>query len=353
MSAVQDDLDLSDRTSSARALPGLAALGRRAAKVAPGLALAGGVAAAAYGLRASPVAPPVSPVILAIVIGMAAGNLFGVPAWARPGLAFAGRTLMRAAIVLLGLQLTVGQAAEVGAGGLAAIVATLVATFLFTSWAGRRLGVAPGLTQLIAAGTSICGASAVAAANAVTRAPEEDVAYAVACVTAFGSIAMFAYPMLAGPLGLDAQAYGVWTGASIHEVAQVVAAAFTHGPEAGESGVVAKLVRVMMLAPVVAALSFAALRRAGGGDAARAPFPLFVLGFVAMVALNSVASIPADVTAAAGIAATATLTVSLAAMGMGADVSKLRSKGWRPLALGLAASLFVAGFSLALVKLFV
>ena len=324
---------------------------RAAVRLAPGIAFAGAIAAAAYGLRALPFAPTVSPVILAILIGMAFGSLVGAPGWAKPGLAFAGRTLMRLAIVLLGLQLTFGQLAEVGVSGLLAIAATLVETFGFTTWAGRRLGVAPGLTQLIAAGTSICGASAVAAPNAVTRAPEEDVAYAVACVTAFGSIAMLAYPMLAGPLGLDAHAYGLWAGASIHEVAQVVAAAFANGTEAGEAGVVAKLARVMMLAPVVATLSFVALRRAGGGDAGRAPFPWFVAGFVALVGLNSLVSIPAVATSAAATVATATRTVALAAMGLGTDVSKLKSRGARPLLLGLLAFLFVAGFSLILVKL--
>ncbi len=131
--------------------------------------------------------------------GIALHNLLGTPARAKAGVTFALRKILRFAIILLGLQLTAAQVLEVGATGVAVIAATLIATFLFTTWLGHRLGVARQLTQLIAAGTSICGASAVIAANTVTNADDEDVAYAVACVTVFGSIAMLTYPLLPGP----------------------------------------------------------------------------------------------------------------------------------------------------------
>ncbi len=141
---------------------------------------------------------------------------------------------------------------------------TLLATFTFTTWMGHWLGVEPKLAQLIAAGTSICGASAVIATNTVTKAHDEDVAYAVACVTVFGSIAMFVYPLLPGLLHLDPHAFGLWSGASIHEIAQVVAAAFQDGQQAGQFGTIAKLSRVMMLAPVVIGLGVMATRGAKG-----------------------------------------------------------------------------------------
>ncbi len=130
----------------------------------------------------------------------------------------------------------------------------MLATFAFTIWTGKWLGVAPKLAQLIAAGTSICGASAVIATNTVTSADDEDVAYSVACVTVFGSVAMFSYPLLRGLVHLDPQSFGLWAGASIHEIAQVVAAAFQDGQKAGEFGTIAKLSRVMLLAPMVIAI---------------------------------------------------------------------------------------------------
>lgn len=319
----------------------------------PGLALATLIAAAAYGARLAPGLGAFSPMIIAIALGVVMGNLVGVPAQAKAGLAFAMRRVLRFAIVLLGLQLTVAQVIAVGAGGILAIAATLVATFLLTTWLGRLLGVDAKLTQLIAAGTSICGASAVVAVNTVTRASDEDVAYAVACVTLFGTIAMLSYPLLPGALGLDPLAYGLWAGASIHEVAQVVGAGFAQGQAAGEFGTVAKLARVMMLAPVVIALGLVAARAAGRGAAERtsAPTPWFVLGFVALVVINSVVAIPADVKTLAAPLTTFLLTVALAAMGMGANIGKLRARGVRPLLLGLASFLFIASFSLGLVKL--
>src|ERR1700744_3076736 len=260
--------------------------------ILPGVALTAVIAAMAFGLRQIPYVSVLSPIILSITIGMALHNFVGTPALAKPGVAFSMRRLLRFAIILLGLQLTTAQLVEVGGGGLAVIAITLAATFLFTQQLGRLIGVDRKLSQLIAAGTSICGASAVIATNTVTDAPDEDVAYAVACVTVFGSFAMFIYPLLPGLLHLDPHAFGLWSGASIHEIAQVVAAAFQDGQKAGEFGTIAKLSRVMLLAPVVIALGLMAKRSAGktgpGAEAtsARPPMPWFVLGFVALVGVN-------------------------------------------------------------------
>src|SRR6516225_8083375 len=221
----------------------------------PGIGLAAAIAVAAFLGREIPGVGTLSPMILAIVIGIAFHNLIGTPARARPGIAFSMKRLLRAAIVLLGFQLTLTQVASVGGRGLLVIAATLAATFLLTIGAGRLLGVDRKLAELIAAGTSICGASAVIATNTVTDAHDEDVTYAIACVTIFGSVAMFAYPALPGLLHLDAPSYGLWCGSSIHEIAQVVAASFQNGQRAGEIGTLVKLARVMLLAPVVLALS--------------------------------------------------------------------------------------------------
>lgn len=321
----------------------------------PGLALTAGIAGAAFGLRQVPMLGVLSPMILSILIGISFHNLLGTPARAKEGVTFAMPRVLRVAIILLGLQLTAAQIAEVGVSGLAVIALTLLATFLFTTWLGRLIGVERGLAELIAAGTSICGASAVIATNTVTRAHDEDVAYAVACVTVFGSIAMFLYPLLPEVLGLAPHAYGLWAGASIHEIAQVVAAAYQDGSAAGEFGTIAKLSRVMLLAPMVIALGFAASRRAArhghGASTARPPMPWFVLGFLAMVGLNSVVTMPAELKAAIVLATTFLLSMALAAMGLETDIAKLRAKGLRPFALGFAAFAFIAGFSLLLVKI--
>jgi uncharacterized integral membrane protein (TIGR00698 family) len=189
----------------------------------------------------------------------------------------------------------------------------------------------------------------------VTGARDEDVAYAVACVTVFGSIAMFVYPLLPGLLHLGPHAYGLWAGASIHEIAQVVAAAFQDGRQAGQFATIAKLSRVMMLAPVVIVLGMIAARRTSRSGhfqaRAKAPMPWFVLGFIALVGINSVVTVPAEAKDAIVVATTFLLSVALAAMGLETDIAKLRAKGIRPLILGLGAFLFIASFSLMLVEM--
>ena len=321
----------------------------------PGLLLTCTVAAAAYAVQRISGGGAFSPMIIAILLGMAVHNTVGTPARARPGVVFSLRRLLRLAIILLGLQLTAQQVTAVGATGMSIIVITLLTTFLVTKALGWFFGVERRLAELIAAGTSVCGASAVIATNSVTGAPDEDVAYAVACVTVFGSLSMFLYPALPGLLHLNAHQFGLWSGASIHEIAQVVAATFQDGEEAGEFGTIAKLSRVMLLAPLVLGLGVIAPRRAArhthGRVHARAPMPWFVFGFLALIGVNSLGVVPMEAKHLLVPATTFMLTVALAAMGLETDIGKLRARGLRPLALGAASWMFISGFSLMLIEL--
>lgn len=324
------------------------------ATVWPGLVLTAAIAGTGFALREIPGLRLFSPMILSIMTGIVFHNVIGTPVRAKTGVVFSVRRILRLAIVLLGLQLTAQEVVDVGGKGIAVIALTLVGTFLFTTWVGRLIGVDRKLTQLIAAGTSICGASAVIATNTVTQAHDEDVAYAVACVTVFGSVAMLAYPLLPAVLHLDPHAFGLWSGASIHEIAQVVAAAFQDGEQAGEFATIAKLSRVMMLAPTVIVLGLMASRRAGRHghvhSQAKPALPWFVLGFVALVGVNSVVTIPHEARSVIVLATTFLLSMALAAMGLETDIAKLKAKGVAPFILGLSSFVFIAGFSLLLVK---
>jgi len=325
------------------------------AAAVPGLMLTAGVAGFAFALRGIPGVAIFSPMILATLIGMALHNAVGTPAWAKPGVAVSLKRILRLGIILLGLQLMASQVTEVGLAGVGIIAATLFATLWFTKWLGRLMGVDKKLAELIGAGTSICGASAVIATNTVTGGSDEDVAYAVACVTVFGSISMLLYPALPGLLDLSPTAFGLWSGASIHEIAQVVAAAFQDGARAGEIGTVAKLTRVMMLAPVVITLGIVAVRRAAhaaeNSSRTAPPMPWFVLGFVAMVIVNSIITIPPVPKAWVTLVTTFLLSMALAAMGMETDFRKLKAEGMKPLLLAAAAWIFISLFALVLVKL--
>ena len=316
----------------------------------PGVALTAAIAAAAFALRRLPGVGLFSPMILATIIGILIHNFMGTPPAAAPGITFSLRRVLRLGIILLGFQLMLSQVVAVGITGLAIILVVLVATFFFTRWMGVVLGVDAKLAELIGAGTSICGASAVIATNTVTQGKDSDVAYAVAAVTVFGSLSMLLYPLLPGILHLSPQAFGLWSGASIHEIAQVVAAAFQDGDVAGQTGTVAKLTRVMMLAPLVIALGFAASRKAGEKRGKAPPMPWFVLGFIAVMLLNSVISVPAPARADIVLLTNFLLSMALAAMGLHTDFAKLKREGLRPLALAACSWVFIAGFSLALVK---
>ncbi len=335
---------------------------RRATGLLPGIVLTFALAGVALTMRSLPYISAAGPFLLAIMLGIAVRNIFGLPARCQPGSKFVLTTLLRLAIALLGLQLTLGQLAAVGGVGLVIVVTILVTTFLFTGMVGRWLSVDARLVQLIAAGTAVCGASAVIVTNAVTKGTEEDVTYAVAIVTVFGSLSMFLYPMVPALLELGPRAYGLWAGASIHEIAQVVAAAFQNGQESGEFAVIVKLNRVIMLAPMVLALGWvnaimsARKQREESGHPFSAvrrvvPVPWFVLAFFCMIAVNSFDIVPPAEKKWAIHATTLFFAAALAAMGLGMDLGRVTEKGSRPLLLGAASWAFITLFSLALIKL--
>ena len=239
-------------------------------------------------------------------------------------------------------------------------VLVLSSTFALAWWFGRRvLGLDARTVVLVGAGRSICGAAAVLATEPVVRAEAEQVTVAVASVVIFGTLAMFLYPALPGLLQLDAHHFGLWSGASIHEIAQVVAATFQDGREAGEFGTIAKLSRVMLLAPLVLGLGLIATWRPSGRPSAhgqprvqgRAPIPWFVFGFIALIGVNSLGVVPSEAKQLLVPATTFLLTVALAAMGLETDIRKLKARGLRPLALGAASWLFISCFSLALIEM--
>jgi uncharacterized integral membrane protein (TIGR00698 family) len=324
----------------------------RIGSLLPGIVLCALVAAAALLLRHVSGLTALSPMIVSIALGAFLHNAIGTPVAAKPGVAVSLRWILRFAIVLLGFQLTLQQVLDVGATGLAIIAVSLIACFAVTKPLGAALGVDARLTELIAAGTSICGESAVIAANTITKAPEEDCAYAVACVTLCGMVAMALYPLLPVLLGLSAREYGLWTGASVHEVAQVVAASYQAGKEAGDYATITKLTRVIMLAPMMMVLGALATHRANAlGPRSRVPLPYFALGFIAAIALNSTVDIAPPAKDMIVAATTFLLALSLAAMGLATDVRKLAPKGARPLLLGVLSSVFIAVLSLLLVKL--
>ncbi|MFE9770844.1 YeiH family protein [Streptomyces sp. NPDC005931] len=328
----------------------------------PGLALAGlGVAVAWCVHRVLPGVPMLT---AAVVLGIVAAHLprlrGAVRTTARPGLSYAGKRLMRAGVVLLGLRLAFDDVRALGWATVGVVLAVVTLTLLGTWWLGRRLGLPGDQPLLIAAGYAVCGASAIGAVGEARNSDERDVAASVALVTLCGRLAIAVLPLLQGALGLSDAEFGRWAGASVHDVGQVVATARTAGDAALGEAVLVKLMRVALLAPIVAAVALGVRRRspaatagrgAGGrparsGTAARVPVvPLFVVGFLAAVAVRSTGLVAAPVLATAHVVQELLLAAALFGLGSAVDLPRLARTGGRVAALGLCAWLVVAGLS--------
>ncbi|MFD7982800.1 YeiH family protein [Kitasatospora indigofera] len=337
---------------------------------APGLLLACLGVAAALGVHQ--LVPAVPRLTAAVVLGTAAAHLPGLRTFvrgaARPGLSTAGRRLMRTGIVLLGLAVGADDVLGLGGATVAMVLAVVALTLTGTWWLGRRLGLPGDQALLVATGYSICGASAIGAVGQAAGSEEEDIAASVALVTLCGTLAIAVLPLLHHPLGLDDAGFGRWVGASVHDVGQVVATAQSGGPVALREAVLVKLMRVVLLAPLVAGIGLAARRPrrrpgpakdgaatgtpgaagARSGPGARPPVvPLFVAGFLLMIALRSTGAVPAGALTLATDARELLLAAALFGLGSAVHLPTMVRTGGRIAALGLASWVMIAGVSYA------
>jgi uncharacterized integral membrane protein (TIGR00698 family) len=277
-----------------------------------------------------------------------------------PGQKFAAKKVLRFGIVLLGSQLALKQVVDLGGRELIVVVGVVALTFLGTLWLGPRLGVSKSLSLLIATGFSICGASAVAAMEGVVEADEEEVTYAIALVTLCGSLAIVLLPLLRNVLGLsDPQLFGSWVGASVHDVAQVIATSSTGGDLAVQSATVVKLSRVVLLAPLVACVSIW-VHRSSSGLVAKTKktdkkqvsvVPLFVVGFLVMIAVRTTGVIPDNWLTRLKTIEQVCLASALVGLGSDVRITRLIKVGGRPLLLALVSWFGIAVVSLIGVRL--
>ncbi len=324
----------------------LANFGGFSREIVPGLVFA--VLAATVALVVNAAVPQISTLIIAVVLGIAVGNASESVEPLRPGLAFVAKKFLRAGVVLLGLRLSISQVTELGWPTILLVVGTVSATFFGTQAIGKRLGLSRGLSLLVATGYSICGASAIAAMEGQSDAEEEEVAVAIGLVTLAGSLAMFVLPILSQLFGLSDAQFGTWVGASVHDVAQVVAAASTGGAAVLSVAVVVKLTRVVLLAPIVAGVSIHRSRERDADDSRETPplLPGFVLGFLALMVLRTSGVVPVAVIDTVKIIEGILLTIALVGLGAGVRFGRLRKLGGQPLILGFVAWFLVAAVSL-------
>lgn len=298
----------------------------------------------------------ISPLIVGIVVGMCYGNTLHVhmPAYLKPGILFSSKSLLRLAIILYGFRLTFQDLAQVGFRGAALAACMLCSTFLLGSWLGIRVFRLPRrLALLTAAGSSICGAAAVLAVEPVVKAENHESSIAVGTVVVYGTLAMLLYPLLFshGLLPMSSDVYGAFAGATLHEVAHAVAAGQAISADAGNTAVIVKMMRVIMLAPLLVGLGFWLRRSAGAAEAGDSStpmksFPWFAVLFVVTIGINSLGIIPAGVVNAINAFDVFLLTMAMCALGMETSLEKVRKVGPRPFLLAgiLAIWLGVGGY---------
>ncbi|MDI9902865.1 putative sulfate exporter family transporter [Rhodococcus sp. IEGM 1409] len=311
-------------------------------------ALVPGVALCALGATVALVAgqftSAVSPLLIAIVAGAVLVNTVALPVKLQPGLAFSAKRLLRVGIALLGLQLMFSDIIGLGWGVIAVVVAIVFLGIAGTMYAGKLLGLSWTQRILIACGFSICGAAAVAAADGVVNAREEELLTAVALVVIFGTLMIPTIPWLTNAFGMSEIGAGMWAGGSIHEVAQVVAAGSALGATALGVATVVKLARVLMLAPVMAFLSIRQRAMVDNTAITKRPplIPLFVVAFIGCMGLRSTGMLPNELLGLAKTVQTALLAAAMFALGLGVRLSVIRGVGARPFVLAAISTVWVA-----------
>ena len=341
----------------------MASVGSFPARILPGLALCGAVAAAGYGLAEVELALAgrawIEALVLAILIGAAIRTLWVPPARWKPGIDFSAKLVLEIAVVLLGASISAATILSAGWPLLLSILAVVTGAILLSFAIGRLLGLSKRLAVLVACGNSICGNSAIAAVAPVVGADGDEVASSIAFTAVLGVIVVLALPLIGALLHMTQIGYGALAGLTVYAVPQVIAAAAPAGAKAVQIGTLVKLIRVLMLGPVCLVLSLVtakwredtgqpSARVTAGGRARRgwpAPHqlvPWFIIGFLAMVALRSANLIPAFALAPIASMATILTVISMAALGLGVDIRTV-SRAGGPVTVTVILSLLALG----------
>ncbi|MDR7523549.1 MAG: putative sulfate exporter family transporter [Armatimonadota bacterium] len=343
---------MSDTTATSATLA--AGWPRGARALASGLAAVSLLAAAAWALGG--LIPLIGAPVLALGAGLAVGQVAGAPAALRDGIDFTLKRLLRLAIILFGTTLSFMQVLQIGAASLVIILATVILALGATHGFGRWMRAPGRLTSLIGVGTAICGATAVLTVGPIIESKEEEMAFAVTTIFLFNILAVLVYPVLGHVLALPDATFGLWTGAAIHDTSSVLAASFAYSESAGQVATVVKLTRTLALVPLALAYALAhGYRRRGAGPGTGSVnltkiFPWFILWFLAAALLNTAGLFGPPVAHWSSLAGKFLVVMVMAAVGLSADLRRMREIGLRPFYIGLAASVIIAAASLALIR---
>ena len=322
----------------------------RARQLAPGITISLVVAAAATFLSEHYGAPVM---LFALLLGLGL-NFLAADGKCKAGIEFTARTVLRVGVALLGMRITLEQIAALGWKPLALVVILVVVTISVSVLAAKALGFKRIFGMLTGGATAICGASAaLALAAALPSHPQKEKAtlFTVIGVSALSTLAMILYPMIANALGLSPQEAGVFLGATIHDVAQVVGAGYSMSPETGDTATVVKLMRVAMLLPVIVAAAMITRLQGADPTGKRPPLlPWFAVGFLILACVNSTGWVPQLVQGGVNELSRWCLVVSIAALGMKTQLKELASVGIKPILLMVGETIFLVILVLLLLR---
>lgn len=294
----------------------------------------------------------VSALLLVILLGMLWRSLVPLPPGTEPGIRMAQRPVLRWAVAGLGLRLSLSELVHIGGPALAVVVLSTFVALLAGIAIGSRLGVPKKLALLLSVGGAVCGASAVVAADSVVQGEKRDAPVALGVITLLGTIGIFLYPLAGKALGMTDFIFGVWDGASLHEMAQVVAAGFGMSDEAARVATVVKLARIALLAPIVLTLGAWLSRSGAAGRAAVAPVPWFLVAFVLLAGLASTGWLPLAWLEVARKVDLWLLCVGMAGVGLQTGVADLVAAGTRPILTGALQWVLLSALSYGLALAF-
>src|SRR5699024_6260237 len=314
----------------------------------PGLLLS--CVIAAVGWQMGRWMPLVGGPVFGIVLGVVVRNTVAVPTACQPGIRFAGKKVLQWSIIALGFGLSLTQVAQTGLNSLSVTLITMTAAFVAAWLLGRVLGIPSKLKLLIGVGTAICGGSAIAAATPIVKADEHDTAFAISTIFLFNLIAVLVFPLLGHIMGMADHGFGLWAGTAINDTSSVVAAGYSYSSHAGDYATIVKLTRATLIIPVCLALALIEAwrhKRSDGNSFSLARiFPWFILWFVVASAVRTAGWIPVSWHDGLHFIAEFLIIIALAGIGLSADIRRMASTGFRPIALGLGVWAAVAISSL-------
>ena len=330
-------------------------------KVLPGMLLAAVIAAISCWLESLLPVHVIGSAVIAMFLGMIVNHFWMPTAFWAKGLKFTSKKVLKFAIILLGLSLNISTILHVGQMSLTVMVFTLLTCFGAGYFIGKALGLNWKLSNLISAGTGICGGSAIAAIASTIEADDHDVAYAMSATFLFDMAMIVLFPIMGQAMGMSDQAFGIWAGTAVNDTSSVVATGYAFSEGAGDFATMVKLTRTLAIIPTVVTFALIQLRikrkeaqaNQVSGSEVKADFsiakifPWFILGFLAMALVASVVSVPAEIVSATKTLSKFLMVCALAAIGLNTSFASMKKAGIRPMLHGFIISALVVIVALA------